>query len=193
MQDIINKVIEILKKEGTILYPTDTVWGLGCDATNEKAVEKVFNIKRRNESKSLIILVDSLEMLQQYVDEIPDTLLEMFEMFEKPTTVIYKNAKSVSGCGNRLASNVIASDNTVGIRIVQDPFCKELIKQFGKPVVSTSANISNMPTPKSFKEIDISILGAVDYVVNLHHDKIADSSSSIIRIDEKGEIEIIRA
>ncbi len=188
MQSNIHKVLKILKKEGVILYPTDTVWGIGCDATNEKAIVKIFNIKGRNESKSLIILVDSLKMLKQYVNEIPDTIIEFLEEFNKPTTVIYNNPKDKG-----LAKNVIASDYTVAIRIVQDEFCKELIKQFGKPIVSTSANISGKPTPKSFKEIETSILDAVDYVVNLHQNKISNFSSAIVKINKEGGVEVIRA
>lgn len=186
MTEELENTASILKQEGIILYPTDTVWGIGCDATNEEAVKKVFNIKQRNESKSLIILVDSLEMLKQYVDEIPDTINEILKKFHKPTTVIYNNPKE-------LAKNVIASGNTVAIRIVQDEFCQKLIQQFGKPMVSTSANISGKPTPKSFKEIESSILDAVDYVVNLYQDKTSNTPSTIIKVNGKGEVEVIRA
>lgn len=185
-EDIIYKTIQILKESRIILYPTDTVWGIGCDATNEEAVKKIFNIKQRDESKSLIILVDSLEMLKQYVDEIPDTINEVLKKFYKPTTVIYNSPKE-------LAKNVIARDNTVAVRIVQDKFCQKLIQQFGKPIVSTSANMSSKPTPKSFKEIEPSILDAVDYVVNLHQNKTPNTSSAIVKINEKGQVEVIRA
>jgi len=181
-----------LQKNGVILYPTDTVWGIGCDATDNIAVEKVFKIKQRTESKSLIILVDSLEMLRKYVDEVPDIMLKILESFHKPTTVIYKNPKPACQQGRGLANNVIASDNTVAIRIVQDKFCKELIKQFGKPIVSTSANRSGKPTPKLFKEIELSILNVVDYVVNLRQNKKMDSPSTIIKIDDNGELRYIR-
>jgi len=186
MQRKILSAIKILKNEGVILYPTDTVWGIGCDATDEKVVEKIFNIKQRSESKSLIILVDSLKMLSQFLDGIPESTLEILKGFNKPTTVIYENPIG-------LAKNVIAEDNTVAIRIVKNDFCKELIKQYGKPIVSTSANISGKPTPKSFKEIDTSILDAVDYVVNLHQNKENHSPSKIIKFNKKGEIEVIRA
>ncbi len=185
MKTELNNTLEYLYNRGIILYPTDTVWGIGCDATNEEAVKKVFNIKQRNESKSLIVFVDSLEMLQQYVDEVPDTIFEVLEKFNKPTTVIYNNP-------NGLAKNVIAKDNTVAIRIVQDKFCNELIHKFGKPIVSTSANISNKPTPKSFKEIESSILEAVDYVVNLRRNKISNTPSAIVKINEEGGVEVIR-
>ncbi len=192
LPSIIHNVIEIFKEEGVVLYPTDTVWGIGCDATDKIAVEKVFKIKQRTESKSLIILVDSLEMLQKYVEEIPASIIEILEKIHKPTTIIYNNPKPACGRDRGLASNVIASDNTVAIRVVQDKFCKELIKQFGKPIVSTSANYSGKSTPKSFKEIELSILNTVDYVVNLHRNKISNTPSVILRIDCEGEIEVIR-
>ncbi|WNW02311.1 L-threonylcarbamoyladenylate synthase [Tenacibaculum sp. HL-MS23] len=171
-----NKIINTLKQGKTILYPTDTVWGLGCDATNEEAVKKIYQLKKREESKSLIILVDSIEMLRKYLDEIPEKAIEVLNSLEKPTTIIYKNPKN-------LAKNTIASDNTIAIRIPQDGFCLELIKEFGKPIVSTSANISGEPTPKSFSEISKAILQSVDYVVDLHGDKITEKSSTILKIE----------
>ena len=181
----VQNTVDILNRKGIILYPTDTVWGIGCDATNEKAVAKIYKIKQREESKSVIILVDSIAMLKNYVEKIPNKTLEIIEKAEKPITVIYNNPKG-------LASNVIADDNTVGIRIVQHEFCQELIKQFGKPIVSTSANTSAKATPKSFKEIEGAILNGVDYVVNLHQDKIATQASRILRILENGELQILR-
>ena len=185
MTSSINSSYFNLKKGGNILYPTDTVWGIGCDATNEKAVTNIFHIKKREESKSLVILVNNIEMLRQYVGEIPTRLIDILKNTTKPTTVIYKNPKG-------LAKNVIAKDNTVAIRIAQDEFCQKLIKKFGKPIVSTSANISGSRTPSTFKEIDQSILGEVDYVVNLYQDKINDSPSKIIKIVRDGELEVIR-
>ncbi len=181
----VQNTVDILNSKGIILYPTDTVWGIGCDATNEKAVAKIYKIKQREESKSVIILVDSITMLKNYVEEIPNKILEIIEKAEKPITFIYNNPKG-------LASNVIADDNTVAIRIVQHKFCQELIKQFGKPIVSTSANISARATPISFKEIEGAILNGVDYVVNLHQDKIATQSSRILKILENGELQILR-
>ena len=185
MTSSINSSYFNLKKGGNILYPTDTVWGIGCDATNEKAVTNIFHIKKREESKSLVILVNNIEMLRQYVGEIPTRLIDILKNTTKPTTVIYKNPKG-------LAKNVIAKDNTVAIRIAQDEFCQKLIKKFGKPIVSTSANISGSRTPSTFKEIDQSILDEVDYVVNLYQDKINDSPSKIIKIVRDGELEVIR-
>lgn len=181
----INNVIQTLDNRGVILYPTDTVWGIGCDATDEVAVKKVYKIKRRDESKSLVVLVDSLQMLQQYVGDIPRKAKQVLKTAIKPTTIIYNNPKG-------LARNVTAKDNTVAIRIIQDEFCQTLIKNFGKPIVSTSANISEKSTPKSFKEIDISILEAVDYIVNLRQDVIADAPSRILKILENGELKVIR-
>ena len=185
MRKSILEALNNLKSQKIILYPTDTVWGIGCDATNENTVSKVFDIKNRKESKSLVILVDSLEMLKNYVSEIPVKALDIIENSIKPTTIIYKSPKG-------LAKNVVAKDNTVAIRLVRNEFCQKLIKKFGKPIVSTSANLSGRSTPKSFKEIDRSILDAVDYVVNLHQDKIAYSPSTIVKFNDKGDVKIIR-
>ncbi|MEE3998860.1 L-threonylcarbamoyladenylate synthase [Tenacibaculum sp. FZY0031] len=168
----------------TILYPTDTVWGLGCDATNESAVKKIYQLKNREESKSLIILVASIEMLQKHVGNIPEKALEILKTSVKPTTIIYNNPKE-------LAANAIAVDDTIAIRIPKDPFCIQLIKEFGKPIVSTSANVSGEPTPKSFSEISEAILKNVDYVVDLHQEKIAEKSSTILKI-EGDDVIVIR-
>ena len=185
MQIEIEKSLLALKKGKTILYPTDTVWGIGCDATDEIAVNKIYHIKRREESKSLIILVSSFEMLQKYIDDIPDIVRSLLLENKKPTTVIYKNPKGI-------ALNAIADDNTVALRIVQDEFCQELIHQFGKPIVSTSANISGAPTPKTFNDISKPILDSVDYIVNLAKEEINLKTSSIIRIKADNTIQIIR-
>lgn len=185
MDKLIEKTTNALGNGNSILYPTDTVWGIGCDATNEEAVSKIYQLKKREESKSLIILVDSLEMLRNYVAEIPKKVFEILENAERPTTVIYKNPKG-------LAKNVVAKDNTIAIRIVQDQFCQRLIKEFGKPIVSTSANISGDDTPMSFKEIKPTILDAVDYVVNLHQEETSTQSSRIIKILGDETIEVLR-
>lgn len=177
--------LNVLSTQGVILYPTDTVWGLGCDATNNKAVQKIYKIKQRNERKSLVILVDSLAMLQQYIEHISPRAIAVLNEATNPTTIIYNKPKG-------LATNVVATDDTVAIRIVQHQFCQKLIKQFGKPIVSTSANMSNKPTPMSFKEIEAPILNGVDYVVNLHRDSIATQASRIIKILENGELQILR-
>tara|TARA_R110001632_G_scaffold89433_3_gene192821 strand:+ start:4626 stop:5183 length:558 start_codon:yes stop_codon:yes gene_type:complete len=169
----------------TVLYPTDTVWGLGCDATNTSAVSKIFQLKNREESKSLVVLVSSIEMLKTYIQEIPEKALQIIKTSENPTTVIYQNPKG-------LASNTIASDKTIAIRIPKHHFCLQLINQFGKPIVSTSANVSGEPTPKSFSEISQPILEGVDYIVNLERDNITDKSSTILKLNGD-EIEVIRA
>jgi len=181
----IHNTLEVLNTKGTILYPTDTVWGVGCDATSEAAVSKIYKIKKRSQSKSLVILVDSIKMLQEYIEYIPEIVLQILNDASKPTTIIYNNPKG-------LARKVVAQDNTVAIRIVQDQFCQRLIKKFGKPIVSTSANISERPTPTSFMHIDSTILNAVDYVVNLNQDKMMATPSRILKMLKDGEVEIIR-
>ena len=182
---ILHETLEALREGKSILYPTDTVWGLGCDATNFDAVAAIYKIKQREESKSLIVLVSSIEMLLDYVSLVPEKALDVLFESNKPTTIIYRNPKHIS-------ANCIASDNTIAIRIVQDEFCKQLIEDFGKPIVSTSANYSGEVTPKSFSEISTTILDSVDYIVNLQQDKIAKTSSRILRITEKDEVEVIR-
>ena len=181
----IQKTLEVLKNRGVMLYPTDTVWGIGCDATSEEAVAKVFTIKKRSESKSLVILVDGFDMLKKYIPKVPKAVIELLSKTTNPTTIIYDNPVG-------LAKNVVAADNTVAIRIVQNEFCRELIRLFGKPIVSTSANISGNPTPKSFNEIEMSILDSVDYVVNLHRDEVNEKSSTILRVNDKGDITVLR-
>ena len=185
MQIEIEKSVLALKNSNTILYPTDTVWGIGCDATDEIAVKKIYHIKNREESRSLIILVSSFEMLQKYIGRIPDIVKSVLLENKKPTTIIYNNPKGI-------ALNAIANDNTVAIRIVQDEFCQKLIHQFGKPIVSTSANISGDPSPKAFDEIIKPILDSVDYIVNLAKEQVNLKSSTIIRIMEDDTIKIIR-
>ena len=185
MDKDISNVIQTLASGKTILYPTDTVWGLGCDATNRKAVCKIFKLKNREESKSLVVLVSSLEMMHNYILDIPEKAIQIIKTSEKPTTIIYHHPKG-------LASNVIASDNTVAIRIPKHEFCLKLIDRFGKPIVSTSANISGGTTPSCFSEISQSILEGVDYIVNLERDKRTDKSSTIIKLIGD-DIEVIRA
>ena len=176
----INKAIEILKKGGLVLYPTDTIWGIGCDATNENAVAKVFELKQRNESKALISLVGDKKQLISLSKQLPKEAEN-----DKPTTIIYNN---ISG----LAKNLIAKDGTVGIRIVQDHFCKQLIQKFGKPIVSTSANITGQETPKQFSEISDEIKINVDYIVSLRQNEIMSNPSDILLINEDGSVKKIR-
>ena len=181
----VNKALAVLKNQKILLYPTDTVWGIGCDATLEDTVAKVFKIKQRVESKSLIILVDSIEMLKQYIPNIPNAVILLLKTTTKPTTIIYNNPIG-------LAKNVVSSENTVAIRIVKSEFCKKLIEKFGKPIVSTSANISGEPTPMCYAEISKSILDCVDYIVNLQQEEINEKSSTILKLDEHDKIIVLR-
>jgi L-threonylcarbamoyladenylate synthase len=177
---------EVLANGGVILYPTDTVWGLGCDATNSKAVEKIYKIKNRADSKSLICLVSDVAMLERHIEEVPEPAYDIIDFSEKPTTIIYDAPKGV-------AASVIADDNSLGIRVAKDKFCKYLITNFKKPIVSTSANISGAPTPKQFEEIDAKILSAVDYIVPLQPEFNQGAASTIIKIKNNGEVRIIRS
>ncbi|WP_196891552.1 L-threonylcarbamoyladenylate synthase [Aureivirga marina] len=184
MKREIQNTIEALKKEEVILYPTDTIWGIGCDATCEKAVQRIYEIKNRVATKSMIILVSDIEMLQDYVEKVPEKAIEIIKNQTRPTTIIYEGAKN-------LAKNVISSDGTIAIRVVDNEFCKELIKNYKKPIVSTSANLSGEPSPSSFKEISKPILDNVDYIVNLQREKISSIASRIIMISGE-EIKVIR-
>ncbi len=181
----IKEALKVLKSGGTLIYPTDTIWGLGCDATDQTAVKKIYKIKNRSESKSLIILVDGMDMLKKYVSAIPKVIEEFLKTSTNPTSVIYSHPKG-------LAQNVVASDDTVAIRIVQNDFCKALIKEFGKPIVSTSANFSQAPSPVSFNEIDPLLLKQADYIVNLPAAETKNSASQIIKVNDLGEIEFLR-
>ncbi|SHJ53037.1 L-threonylcarbamoyladenylate synthase [Aquimarina spongiae] len=181
----ISNTISVLKKGGIILYPTDTVWGIGCDATNADAIDKIFALKKRAESKSMICLVSDFKMLQQYVEEVPEVAYDILKHAVKPTTIIYDRPL-------RVAENLIAQDNTLAIRVARDPFCGKLIRKFKRPIVSTSANLSGSPTPKNFKEIDKAILEGVDYVVNLPLQKKGVKPSSIIKIGNDSTVKIIR-
>lgn len=182
----IARSIAVLKNGGTILYPTDTIWGIGCDATNLKAVQKVYTLKQRAESKSLIILLDSFDKIDRYVSKVPDVAYDLVSNMETPLTIIYSAAKN-------LAPNVIASDGTIAIRIVNDDFCKQLISRFGKPIVSSSANIAGDDAPLIFSSINEEIVKNVDYVVDHKRDIFNRSKpSTIIRLLENGEFTIIR-
>ena len=185
MKSEVQRSLAILKNGGLIVYPTDTVWGIGCDATDPIAVNRVYKIKKRSESKSLIMLVSDLEMLRGTIPNIPENIIAFLAQNKKPTSVIYTNPIG-------LAQNAIASNNTVAIRIVANDFCRKLIHNFGKPIVSTSANISGSPTPTSFSEIEGAILESVDYVVNLQREAINEKSSTIVKLEEDGNIIILR-
>lgn len=185
MHDIDN-CIEVLNKGGLILYPTDTVWGIGCDPTNEEAVAKIYALKNRNEQKSMIILVADESEIPMYSDQSSVTIFDYIKGIHKPVTVIYNQAKN-------LAKNLINEDGSVGIRIVKDTFCRNLIKQFKKPLVSTSSNISGYPAPAIFTDIDIKIKNGVDYIVQHRQDDFTIASpSTVLKIDERGEVIILR-
>ena len=185
MQTEINKAFQTIKEGGLILYPTDTVWGIGCDASNAEAVKKIYDLKKREDSKALICLVTDDRMLKKYVKKIPEAAYSIIDLSEKPITIIYDDAQN-------LASNLIPEDNTIAIRIPDNKFCYQLSRKLNGALVSTSANISGYPTPKSYKEISSAILKGVDYIVNLHHEKICDKPSSIIKLSNSGIVKIIR-
>lgn len=185
MRQEIDKALAILKQGGLILYPTDTVWGIGCDATNPHAVEKVFQLKKRSDKKSLICLVNDYKMLEQYVENVPEVAYAILKNSFQPTTIIYDNPI-------RVAENLVAEDDSLAIRVTKDEFCKSLIRYFRKPIVSTSANFSGAKTPQSFVDIDPLILEGVDYVVNLNQEKKSSKPSVIIKLKNDGSVKIIR-
>ncbi|MGE0636158.1 MAG: L-threonylcarbamoyladenylate synthase [Bacteroidia bacterium] len=182
----ITNALAVLHSGGTILYPTDTVWGIGCDCTNERAVDKIFKIKKRDSSKSLVLLVDNDARLLRYVKTVPEMAWELMQYSEKPLTIVYPEGKNV-------AKNMIGPDKSIAIRITADTFCKSLIRAFDNGLVSTSANISGNASPENFSDVDEEIINAVDYVVDLRQEeKTPSSPSSIIKVGLKGEIQIIR-
>lgn len=183
--DIMN-ALKVLRAGGVILYPTDTIWGLGCDATNALAVQKIFGIKQRDDSKSLIILVNSVSMLERYVADPPEVALQMAELSQKPLTIVYDRGRS-------LAAGVASADGSVGVRICSDPFCDELITAFRKPIVSTSANISGTDAPAVFDEISQEVVRAADYVcLYRQNDRSRFSASSVIKVSANGAVKILR-
>ena len=183
--DEVSESLPVLKRGGLLLYPTDTVWGIGCDATNAEAVDKIYELKKRPESKALICLVSDLKMLRQYVEYIPEVAYNILKYADQPTTIVYDNPI-------RIAENLVGADNTLGIRIVQDEFCQTLIRKLGKPLVSTSANLSGEPTPMRYPEISAAVLEGVDYVVNLQRKHKSTKSSTVIRLSSDGQVKILR-
>ncbi len=184
-QDI-TKATETLKSGGTILYPTDTIWGIGCDATREDAVKKVYAIKKRPEAKSLILLVSDVQMLNRYVDEVPQVAWDLIELSEKPITIIYPKARGI-------AKNAIAEDGSVAIRLTKDEFCTKLIRKFNKPIVSTSANFSDTPAALNFSEINHHLVSEIDYVVSFRQNDLSKcQASSIIKLGMNGDVVVIR-
>lgn len=202
MREEIQKALEVLRAGGIILYPTDTVWGIGCDATDPEAVAKIYAIKNREDSKSLVLLASDMDMICRYIKEVPEMAVQLVEVNDKPMTIVYPGAV----CGARpddsgkvrksnhcLAYNTVAEDGTVGIRIPMMEFCQQLISRFGRPIVSTSANISGEATPKKYAEISEAVKSAVDHTVDPALEKGATGqSSSIIKVGLDYSIEIIR-
>ncbi len=186
MQEDIKKACDVLRNGGVILYPTDTIWGIGCDATNEEAVKRVYEIKRRDDTKSMLVLLDNPAKLQTYLNEVPEIAWDLIELSEKPLTIIYDGAKN-------LAPNLIADDGSIGIRITDEQFSRELCKQFRKPIVSTSANISGEAAPDFFKKISPEIKKSVDYVAAYRQkETVKAQASSIVKLSKNGTIHIIR-
>lgn len=182
----LNQALETLKAGGLILYPTDTIWGIGCDATNPEAVEKVFQLKGRSKEKSLILLLWNENQLASYVNDIPEVAYEMIEATDRPLTIVYSNAKN-------LPDNVTAEDGSIGIRIVNHPFCQQLLQRFKKPIVSTSANISGGDTANTFDDIDQQIIDGVDYVVEFgQQDDTVSPPSMVMKIDPSGMFKFLR-
>ena len=198
MNEAIQKSLEVLRSGGVILYPTDTVWGIGCDATDPEAVAKIYAIKKREDSKSLVLLASDIDMICRYVKEIPEMAVQLIEVNDKPMTIIYPDAiagekGNMKADRRALAFNTVAEDGTVGIRIPMMDFCQQLCAKLGRPIVSTSANISGEPTPKKFSEISEEIRCAVDHIVDPSLERGATGqSSSIIKVGLDYSIEIIR-
>ena len=185
-EEDIKNAVEVLKRGGVILYPTDTIWGIGCDATNAKAVERIYEIKQRADSKALIVLLGNSNDLYRYVDEVPDVAMELLEVSVRPTTIIYDR-------GINMAKNVMAEDGSVAIRVSSDRFCQQLCRALRRPLVSTSANISGQTSPATFKKISQEIMKAVDYVVeHRRNDSTIAKPSIIIKISNDSTFKIIR-
>ncbi len=195
MKETIDSAVSVMRKGGIILYPTDTVWGLGCDATNPEAVSRIYAIKKRSDSKSLVLLASDIDMICRYVEEMPPMAVSLIEVNDRPMTIVYPSAivsaGSVSSFG--LARNCVAEDGSVGIRIPLSDYCRRMVARLGRPIVSTSANISGEPTPKSFAGISDEIRKAADYIVDpALESESTGHSSSVIKVGVDGEIAVIR-
>jgi L-threonylcarbamoyladenylate synthase len=185
MNEEVHKAFEIIQNGGIILYPTDTVWGIGCDATNADAIAKIYALKKRAETQSMIVLMNGEKMMYNVFKDIPEVAWQIWEVSENPTTLILDNPRNV-------AATIIAPDKSLGVRIIKEPFCFKLLERMKKPLVSTSANISGQPTPIAFKDINPEIIKGVDYVVNLHHDRIAGKPSTIIKLTNDSQVKVLR-
>jgi len=186
MIEDIKAALDVLQKGGVVLYPTDTIWGIGCDACNEDAVKRLYEIKKRIDSKSMIVLMENASLIERYVAEVPEIAYDLIELTDKPLTIIFDGARG-------LAKKLVAEDGSIGIRITTEKFSSELIRRFKRPIVSTSANLSGKPSPARFDEIDPVIIDAVDYVVKYRQDDTKKAvTSSIMKLGRGGEIKIIR-
>ena len=188
MSDInteVHAAFEVIQNGGLILYPTDTVWGIGCDATNKEAVSKVYALKKRAEHLGMICLMNGEKMMYSVFKDIPEVAWQIIDLSEHPTTLVLDNPRNI-------ATNLIATDKSLGIRIVKEPFCFKLMERMKKPLVSTSANFTNQPTPTAFKDINLEIIKAVDYVVNLNRDKLAGKPSTIIKLTADSQVKVLR-
>lgn len=182
----IDKALDVLRRGGIILYPTDTIWGIGCDATNSEAVAAVYRLKKRSETKSMLVLVDSEKMLTRYCESAPEVALQLSELSERPCTLVLDGAVN-------LAPNLVAADGSIGMRVTRDDFSRDLCRAFGRPIVSTSANISGEPSPALFREISPEVVDNVDYVVGWRRGDTAPSRpSSVIKISSDGQFKILR-
>lgn len=187
LEEEIEKSVDLLKKGKIILYPTDTIWGIGCDATNSKAIQRIFKIKEREPNKNMIVLLDHVDKLTTYIKKVPPLAYDLIANSRSPLTIVYSGAKN-------LAKNIIASDGSIAIRIVEDPYCNEIIKRLGKPIVSTSANFSGQPTATTFDQISPEIMEKVDHVVSVFQDRAqAVKPSTIIKLEESGVFTILRS
>jgi L-threonylcarbamoyladenylate synthase len=186
LRDEVKKAFEIVQQGGIILYPTDTIWGIGCDASNTEAIEKIFALKQRAQEKSMIILLDTENKLESYVKDVPAIAYDLIEFAENPLTLVMPGAKNISPA-------LIAGDGSVGVRVSKHPFCQQLIQRLRKPLVSTSANISGHPSPQNFMQISAEIIEGVDYVVDIDQQDVSvKKPSTIMRLDPSGMFEFIR-
>ncbi|MBE8713402.1 L-threonylcarbamoyladenylate synthase [Sphingobacterium hungaricum] len=182
----LNQALEVLKAGGLLLYPTDTIWGIGCDATNAEAVEKIYALKERASEKSMIVLLWNDNQLASYVNEVPEVAYELIEASDRSMTIVYSNAKN-------LAKNALASDGSIGIRVAKHPFCEQLLQRFRKPIISTSANVSGASSPRNFSEISEEIKAGVDYIVKFGQEDVAEREPSIVlKLDPSGKFEFLR-
>jgi L-threonylcarbamoyladenylate synthase len=186
LKEEVTKALNVIQQGGIILYPTDTIWGIGCDATNTDAIKKIFALKQRDEAKSMIVLVDTENKLESYIKEVPSIAYDLIEYAENPLTLVMPGAKNISPA-------LVSSDGSVGIRVAKHDFCQQLIQRLRRPLVSTSANISGRPSPQTFDEIEQEIIDGVDYVVNLEqHNMEKKKPSTIMRLNPDGQFEFIR-